>query len=183
MDCITRITGDIINDCLNAPIEGVEQRMYVMYRPDVTFTKSLSNKALITGITSLNVAFKVVGFKKSSNTKTALVSTDTLPDTYTQSIDFTIWSKDAATMANVSAMNELVIVVENKDKGLTGESAFEVFGVDSGLFKTALTSESNTDAGVIKVTMAAEGQKVAKYKFLHTDYATSKADLEALLVP
>jgi len=184
MSCITGIAANLINDCANSPVAGLEEVMYVFNADELTATKSLTLKSLVTDL-ALGIGkkgYKVQGFKKSHNSKNELVVSDTLPDMYKQTIDFQIWSKDAATVTALDQLNNLVIVTENKDKGVAGASAFNIFGLDTALFKAAMTQEANVDGGVFKVSMAADGQRVPFYNFYDTDYATSKATLEALLV-
>lgn len=79
-------------------------------------------------------------------------------------------------------LNLLFIVTENKDKGVAGESAFNIYGLDTALFKATLTQEVNVDGGVFKVSVAADGQRVPFYNLFNIDYATTKALLEALLI-
>lgn len=184
MSCITGIASDIINDCTLAPVAGVEETMYVFNKEELTAVKSLTNDNLVTDLTVIigKKGFKVKGFKKSSNAKSTLVVTDTLPDMYTQTMEFTVWGKDAETVKELKQLNNVVFVVEKKDKGASGDSAFAMYGYETGLFKATLEQDSNADGGVFKVSMVAEGQSTPYFNVYDTSYATTKAMLEALLV-
>ena len=174
----------MINDCAIAPIAGLEEVMYVFNADELTASKSSTVKTLVTDLSVLvgKKGYKVTGFKKSHNAKTELVVSDTLPDSYKQSVDFTVWSKDAATVTAIDSFNNVVIVVENKDKGVAGASAFAIYGLDTALYKATMTQEANVDAGVFKLSMVAEGQRVPFYNLYDTDYATTKALLDGLLI-
>lgn len=184
MSCIQGIAADLINDCSVSPLAGLEELMYVFNADELTATKSSTVKSLVTDLSVLvgKKGFKLTGFKKSHNAKNELVVSDTLPDSYKQTLDFTMWSKDAATVTALDSFNNVVIVVENKDKGVAGASAFAIYGLDTALFKATMTQESNVDAGVFKVSMVAEGQRVPYYNLYDTDYATTKALLDSLLI-
>lgn len=184
MGCITGIAINLINDCNNAPVSGLEETIYVFNADELTATKSLTIKSLVTDLTllALKKGYKVEGFKKSHNAKNELVVSDTLPDMYKQTIDFQIWAKDAATVSALDQLNNVVVVVENKDKGVAGASAFNIYGLDTALFKASMTQEANADAGVFKLSMVADGQRVPFYNLYKTDYIATKALLTGLLV-
>jgi hypothetical protein len=184
MACIQGIAADLINDCAVAPVAGLEEIMYVFNADELTATKSLTVKSLVTDLAVLvgKKGYKVQGFKKSSNAKNELVVSDMLPDMYKQTIEFQVWAKDSATITALDQLNNLVIVTENKDKGTAGASAFNIYGLDTGLFKATMTQDVNTDAGVFKLSMVADGQRLPFYNYYNTSYALSKADLEALLI-
>ena len=184
MTCITGIMAPILNNCANAPVAGLEEVMYVFNADELTATKSLTLKSLVTDLTLLATkkGYKVQGFKKANNAKNELTKSDTLPDMYKQTIMFEVWAKDAATVTALDQLNNLVIVTENKDKGIAGESAFNIYGLDTALFKESMTQEANADGGVFKLSMVAEGQRMPFYNLYDTDYATTKALLDGLLV-
>ena len=50
MSCITGIAANIINDCANSPIAGLEEVMYVFNADELTATKSLTLKSLVTDL-------------------------------------------------------------------------------------------------------------------------------------
>jgi len=188
MSCITGIAANLINDCANSPVAGLEEVMYVFNADELMAEQSSTLKSLVTDLTVLvgKKGYKVQGFKKSHNSKNELVVSDTLPDMYKQTIDFQIWSKDAATVTALDQLNNLVIVTENKDKGVAGASAFNIYGLDTALFKSAMTQEANVDGGVFKVSLAADGQRVPFYNLyspaITPSYAATKALLEGLLI-
>ena len=184
MNCQTGVIQNLINDCATAPIAGLEEVIYVFNHSELTATKSLTVKTLVTDLAILATkkGYKLQGFKKSNNAKNELVVSDTLPDSFKQTIDFTVWGKDSATVSQLVALNDLIFVVENKDKGVLGASAFNIYGLDSAMFKASMTQDAGADAGVFKLSMVAEGQTVPFYNFFDTDYATTKATLESLLV-
>jgi len=182
--CEIGIGADLINDCSAAPISGTEEVLYVFNKEEVTATFSLTSKTTITDLAVLvgKKGYKLQGYKKSTNPKSTLVVSDTLPDSFTQDIDFAVWGKDATTVEQLIKLGDVMVVAETKDKGLNGASAFKAYGVDSGLFKSALTQDTNADNGIFKLTLSAMEQRAPYYTVYDTSYAVTKAMLEALLV-
>lgn len=185
MSCIQGITANIINDCgVNSPIGGVEEILYAFNAEDVTFTYSLTNSSLITDIAVATgkQGYNIEGYKKTTNIKTTLVVSDILPEMYTHDVELTIWGIDATTVKQLKELNKIVLVVERKNKGVAGNGAFVVLGVNgSGLIKSSLTSDANADSGVWKLSLTATEQEAPQYIFYDTNYATSKATLDGLL--
>ena len=183
-DCIEGISQNLVNSCENPPILGLGDKAYFFNYDELTATKSLTLKSLVTDLAVAigKKGFTAQGHKKSMNAKNELVPSDQFPDTYKQTFDFVLWAKDAATVDAILKLNKVVVVIERDDKGVAGNSAFAIYGLDTPLYKVTTTQEDNVDNGVFKLSLAAENQRVPYYSFFDTDYATSKATLEALLV-
>jgi len=91
---------------------------------------------------------------------------------------------DADTIEALDNLSDLVIVVERKNKGLAGDGAFMILGLETGLYKSADASRLNADSGkrIIEMTNQAEEEStVSNHVFYDTSYSASKAALEALL--
>lgn len=184
MSCIDGAIMDMINSCENTPIGELDEIMYVFNADELTAVKSLTLKSLVSDLT-LPVGkkgYKIVGFKKDHDAGHELVASDTMPNTFDQNVDFAVWKKDAATISALTNLDNVVIVVENKDKGVAGESAFNIFGLDTGLFQSKNSRKANENSGITMISMSAKGQRVPFYNLFNTDYATTKALLEALLI-
>lgn len=180
--CIEGIFGNIVNDCTTLPVEGIENKAIIMNHADILSYVSVKSK-----VSSITRALATVGYsvditKKGGNTKSDLVVSDTLPDSYTHSFDFQVWTGDSTAINAITELNRVVVVVENKNKGLNGDGAFHILGLTNPLYKTASSEDKNADAGVFKITMAASNQKYPYHVLFATDYAASKALFDGLLV-
>ena len=186
-NCTGVLGADIINDCTKKPIGGLESVIYMFNRSEISGTISPANKVLLTDlvVASTKKGYKYEGFKKTANAGFDLVVSDNLPDAYTQTLSLTVWGIDSTTVKALNDLNDIVVVVENKNKGVAGDGAFEVYGFETGLYKTSLTKRSNDNGGTFSLEMASqsgEESSVSHHIYFDTNYATTKAALNALLV-
>ena len=186
-NCNFGILADILNDCAQRPTAGAEAVAYAMNRNDIdSVTHDATNRHLVTAITMKagTQAYKLEGFKKEIDAGADIVVTDTNPDKFNQYFKFEPWQVDAATVKALDNLSDLVIVVERKNKGLDGNGAFMILGLETGLYKSADASRLNSDSGkrIIEMTNQAEEEStVSNHVFFDTDLPTSKAALETLL--
>ncbi len=185
-NCLIGIAADIINDCDAAPVAGLEAVAYVMNRADVTYTLDATNRNLLTALgTEVGKnAYKLQGFKKNMNAGHDIVVSETTIDKYTQYFKFESWLIDAATTLALDGLSDLVVVVETKNKGVAGDGTFQVYGLETGLYKSSDTRRANDIDGnrVVELTnQAGEESSVSYHVFYDTDYATTQGALEALL--
>jgi hypothetical protein len=186
-NCLFGITADILYDCDQRPTSGAEEFAYAMNRTDIeTITYNATNKHNVTGITmkSDTIAYKISGFKKEIDAGADLVASDTNPDKYNQYFKFEPWQIDAATTKALDNLSDLVIIVERKNKGLAGDGAFMILGLETGLYKSADASRINSDSGkrIIEMTnQADEESTISKHIFFSVSYSASKLAIEALL--
>lgn len=187
-NCTGVLAGDIINDCTKKPIGGLESTIYLFNRSELTgVTISPTNKNLMTAIDVITTkkGFKYEGFKKTANAGFDLVVADNLPDAYTQILSLIVWGIDSATVLQLNNLNDIVAVVENKNKGVSGDGAFEVYGYETGLYKTSFTKRSNDNGGTFSLEMGTQSgeESSVSHHILHsTNYAATKAMLDALLI-
>ena len=188
-NCTGQIAADIILDCDKKPIAGLEVDILIINRDDI-LSKTIDplNKCKLTAIAlkSTKRAWKYQGYKKTANAGSDLVVTDNMPDAFTHYLSLTVWGGDSASVEAMRDMNDLVIIVENKNKGTAGDGAFEIYGDETGLYKTSMTKRSNDNGGVYALELATQSGEEASVPtrvFIATDYATTKAAFTALLTP
>lgn len=188
MGCADGIFKNIVSNCTTAKTAGLEATAYIFNRGDASFTFSnTQNKEnTITAITMATgkKAYKVQAFKKGINAGHSVVLADTRPDMYQQWVTFEAFEVLAEDTNNITALNDVVIVVEIKHKTTTGEGVFIAYGVKGGLWKAEDTLDWNADAGSRKVKLQSLGGNEEPYPYwivFSTDYATTKAMLEGLL--
>ena len=96
--------------------------------------------------------YKIQGFKKTNNAGFDLEVEDTMPDKYPTVFSVRLFGGiDSDTVQNLNNLNDIVIVVQNKNKGVSGSGAFEVYGFDTGLYKSSLTKRSNDNGGTFQL--------------------------------
>ena len=81
-------------------------------------------------------------------------------------------------------MYGFVIIVKRKNKGADGNGPFQIYGLQTGLYKSSDTMRANTASGkrIIELTNQTEEESTVSYHvFYDTDYATTKGAVEALL--
>ncbi|MFO7864466.1 MAG: hypothetical protein R6U85_10730 [Salinivirgaceae bacterium] len=185
--CTSGIAANLINDCNNLPTAGLERVIYAFNRSEISGTKDATNPNLMTGLSVESGAqgFKIEGYKKTNNVGFDFEADETMPERYPQFFSSVIWGIDAETVKALNDLNDIVIVVENKNAGQAGDGKFEVYGFDTGLYKTNLTRRSNENGGTFTLEMGSlEGEAPTRshYVLFDTDAATTKALLEDLLV-
>lgn len=188
-NCTGELAADIILDCDKKPIGGLEAEITLINRADIlSVTYSQTNPALVTAIAlkPTKKAWKYEGFKKTANAGSDLVVSDNMPDAFGQYLSLIIWGSDATTVNQLRSLNDMVAIVENKNKGLSGDGAFEIYGLETGLYKTTLTKRSNDNGGTYNMELgsqAGEESSVPTHIFFDTSYAATSAARTALYTP
>lgn len=186
--CTLGITGDIINDCDYSPVGGVEQNIVLFNRADISaVTYNGTNKHVVEDIV-LKVGKKgytLTGFKKSNNGGHELVVSENIPDRFKQSLSLVAWGIDSATIKALDNLDDLVAIVEMKNKGIAGDGAYQILGLETGLHKMTDARKYNDNLGTRAIelgTQDGEGATVSYHNFFKTDYATTKALVDSILV-
>jgi len=185
MSCISDIAKNIISNCTTQGSGGNEVKGWIMKRSEFTPTYDNTNPSKITSI-ALPVgakAYTFTGVKKLLNSGHDFVSEDNRADGFTHYVGFSGFEFDAASVENFDSLDDLVFVAESKDKTTTGDGVFRVYGAKQGLVKSSDTMRANDNYGARVIEMSTPSgmtEAYSNYTFLHTDYATSLADLVAL---
>lgn len=189
-DCLLGISSDVLKDCTAPPVRGVEKIAYIYNRDDVTITIDPANRNLVTNIipTSGNQGYKIEGKDLDMNAGHSIVTSETLPDKYLQTFNFAAWLLDSAATKNLDNLEDLVVVVESKNKntGTSGDGTFKAYGVETGLYKNADDHTANDNSGSRLITLANKSEEesnVSSHVVFDTDYATTKQILTASLTP
>lgn len=112
-------------------------------------------------------------------------------NTFTQNVSFKIFGTGpkVAEIVNGLANDELVVILEQKEKGVDGESAFRIFGLTNGLVASA-TDQNQYDEAIgagWSITLTEEGStNAAEYLFISTgegvdpSYESTKQAIDAM---
>lgn len=188
MACENKIKKNILSTCETQTIGGIEQVVYLINRTDIaSIDYHTGMTSLITNITLTNTAtttaYKLTGLKKSLNYKSDRVVAEDQADRFKHTFSFYGFEFDSASIENMDSMNDLVVIVERKDK-YNADGIFVALGVNTGLFITTDTSATNDSNGVRKIEMATLDGQLERYSqnnVLKVDYAQTKSMLEGLL--
>lgn len=185
--CTYLVSKAIQANCSNPIFGGLEQIGYLINRGDISsFTKTsgvVSAIALKTGAQAYTV--QQTGQQAFNGTSTEMQQGDVI-NTFNKVGSFIILDNApdvSEKTVNPLANGEFVLILENKYKDSGNKSAFEIIGLDRGCRATSITQNKYENMGGWVVELTETETPNASTFFWDTDYATSKAALEALLVP
>ena len=184
LNCEEKLAADIIKDCDNKPIGGIEVNAVLINFDDVdkaSSTFDASNDLIITNLatSSGTAGFSLEGIKQVNGISFELVKNEEGFDKYKHVFAGVILSPSAAnkkSVANIASGGRYVVVIEKKFKGASQADAFEVLGFDNGLEISTMVYNSKEADGVIKFELASaeafEEPEMTR-NVLETDYATT----------
>ena len=157
VDCTGKLTNDIIFDCDNAPVGGIEQNVILINKDDIDVTATtlaVGNRLLVDNI-QLKAgaeAYKLTGVKQSNGKAWELVKKENAPDKFKHTFSGVIFNPSLVNKAqadNLSKGGKYVVVVEQVWKGAGSKDAFEVLGYSSGLELSTMTNSSKENDNMI----------------------------------
>ena len=177
-------------DCDEPVTPGVDNRLLLGNKQDISVvTHTLT---VITAITmkTTKAMFAFNGIRQSLNPQYQFIP-QTVSVGYDHQVDFIVFDISQLQKDNIEAMGlgKLTAVVENKNSAGNGDNFFEVYGLDVGMeMQTAgripMDLETQGAFSLSLKTSDNEGKepKMPQTWFL-TDYDTTKALVDALLIP
>lgn len=183
------ISANMEKSCTNPLQAGTRDRAIVLNFADIvsisynsTNLQTVEDIVLATGATG----FYIDGKNNSIRPMAALVpgTFDNMFDHTVQMIGFDI-SPAAKEQFNSMKNGRFVVITENYYRGTSGNSAFEVYGLTTGLELTALTKDPNSQdtQGAFDFTLSTKTNKEPNLpnSFFVTSYSATKAIVDALL--
>lgn len=187
------ITKSIDFDCDNPLQAGAEDELIIINRSDwlaATISVNVSNPEVIEDVI-LEVgksAYRYEGKNNSNVPKYELIKQQ-FAEVYNHEVNFKIFKVDADTKLELErlAKGTVVVIVQNKFKGVSGNSAYEVYGADAGLVLTQNLREvtSADNQGAFDAILKSDENSLEPHMpktFFDTDYATTKAKVDALIL-
>lgn len=185
MACDGLITSDILFDCDNPSIAGLEVNVLLFNRADIDLTAvtfDATNKLLMTNfqLKTGSTGYLLKGVKQVNSTSFEQVVKETGTDKVNHTFNGLILTPtvdNKLQLQNMKDGGDLVAIVEKKYKGEDNVEAFEVLGYNSGLKLTASTYNSNENDGAITFALTSEdGYEEPNYPYnlLQTDYAATQ---------
>lgn len=162
IDCTGNLTADILFDCSNAPVGGIEQNVVLINKDDIDFantTIDASNRVLLTNLQlkAGKTGYLLTGVKQSSGKAWELVKKENAPDKFKHTFSGVIFNPTAANKQQADSLSKgakYVVVVEQVWKGTDSTEAFEVLGLTSGLELMAMTNNSKENDNMIMFELA-----------------------------
>lgn len=185
IDCTGSLTADIIFDCANAPVAGIEQNVVLINKDDIDIaatTISPTNRVLVTNLQLKpgKTGYKFQGVKQSNGKAWELVKKENAPDKFKHTFSGVIFNPGAENKQQADQLSKgakYVAVIEQVWKGEDSAEAFEVLGLGSGLELSTMTNSSRENDNMIVFELAsADGyEEVTMPKtLLDGDYAATK---------
>ena len=185
IDCTGNLTADILFDCANAPVGGIEQNVVLINKNDidvVNTTVDATNRVLVTNLQLLpgKTGYLLTGVKQANGKAWELVKKDNAPDKFKHTFSGGIFNPSAANKLQADSLSKgakYVAVVEQVWKGTDSDDAFEVLGLDAGLELMTMTNNSKENDNMIMFELSsADGfeDTTMPKTLLETDYATTK---------
>lgn len=185
MACNNKITADILFDCADAPLKGLDGGKAVILNWDeVDFVSSVQAGATITDLVALAVGFDVSWYKELASTSSSFAANAEDVDGFAHSFACRLSVSDAlnSERANELKNGRFIVVVETSYKSADKSEAFKVYGWDSGLQLSQMDGNSNENGGSLLFTLSTREGTVEKYPYnilIETDYATTKTSFDA----
>lgn len=182
------ISGNIAFDC-DVPMQsGTRDKAWIINLEDIDVITYNTNKMIVEEITLKvgKTAYFIDGQNNSIMPKCSLVKL-AYTDMYDHIVKMLGFDISPTVKENLEGMKSgrYVVITENVYKGTSGNSAFEIYGLNVGLEITILEKDPNNQdtQGAFDFTFATNKNKEPKMPltFFDTDYATTKALIEGLL--
>lgn len=192
ISCERILDRDFKYDCDNPPLQGLTDIVALINYNDIdraATTFDPNNKQLMTDLVlkAGKRAYRLEGYRLSNSAQASLVVKEApAVNAFLHTIGGVGVQVDAEQLDAISKLAQgakMVAVVERKFKGANQESAFLVFGYDSGMELATADYNSNEASGTLPFTIANpsdEEEPRPPYIWLNTDYATTLSDFESL---
>lgn len=184
------LTGGVTNDCVNVMVGGADDRLILFNWDEVeSLDRNVTNAQIVEAI---NMVATKTGYvfegKQSSNEPLQKLVKKKYENKWDHQVTFKIFSATPTTKAQVEKLKDgrFMALVQNNYKGASGNGAFELYGIDTGLLiEDAERNVADTDLmGAFNIVLKSH----ESYKEGHlpatvfiTDFATTKAMIDDLL--
>jgi hypothetical protein len=157
VDCTGHLTADILFDCSNAPVGGIEQNVVLINKDDIDVVASTidaSNRILVTNLQLKpgKTGYLLTGVKQSNGKAWELVKKENAPDKFKHTFSGVIFNPSAENKQQADSLSKgakYVAVIEQVWKGVTNKDAFEVLGFNAGLELMTMTNSSKENDNMI----------------------------------
>src|SRR3990167_767211 len=184
------ISASIVPDCDNPMVAGADDVLILVNKADIdSVTKNGANPLIIEDmlLASGTSAYSYTGKNNSNEPSHVLVRKD-FAEVYEHTIKFKVFKNDGATKKQLEelAAGRVVAIVLNNHRGAAGNSAYEIYGLDSGLILTAHSRNVADDAtqGAYDLELKSSPKALEPHvpaTFYITSFAATKAIVDGLV--
>lgn len=185
IDCTGSLTADILFDCTNAPVGGIEQNVILIAKDDIDLvntTTDASNRVLVTNLQLKpgKTGHLLSGVKQSNGKAWELVKKENAPDKFKHTFSGVIFNPGADNKQQADSLAKgakYVVVVEQVWKGSSSKDAFEILGLTSGLELMSMTNSSKENDNMILFELASSDgfeETTMPRTLLDGDYTATK---------
>jgi hypothetical protein len=183
--CESLLTGDILYDCDNPPVGGIEVNVLIGNRADIDYGASTVDPTNKTKLTNFALkegksAFFIQGVKQIQRAQSELVVKETGPNKHKHLFAGVVLSPSAANKLQAQYLSEganLFVIVETKWKGTAQADAFQLLGFRSGLEASVMTWNTTENDGAIMFEVSSPDgfeEPTLPMTLLETSYAATK---------
>jgi hypothetical protein len=185
VDCTGNLTADILFNCTNAPVGGIEQNVILINKDDidvVNTTTDATNRVLVTNLQlkPSKTGYLLSGVKQSNGKAWELVKKENAPDKFKHTFSGVIFNPSAANKQQADGLSKgakYVAVIEQVWKGTNSEDAFEILGLTSGLELMTMTNNSKENDNMIMFELSSSDgyeETTMPRTLLDVSYAATK---------
>ncbi|RWW99713.1 hypothetical protein [Flavobacterium cerinum] len=185
VDCTGNLTADILFNCSNAPVGGIEQNVILINKDDidvVSTTTDVTNRVLVTNLQLKpgKTGYLLSGVKQSNGKAWELVKKENAPDKFKHTFSGVIFNPSAANKQQADGLSKgskYVAVIEQVWKGTNSEDAFEILGLTSGLELMTMTNNSKENDNMIMFELSSSDgyeETTMPRTLLDVSYAATK---------
>lgn len=184
------LSSGLTLSCTNKLVGGVSPNVWIANKDDIaSWTVDGANALIVDAITMKAAkAFYLFEGKLKSTEPAARVVKGSYDNTWEHEVKIRAFDISPATVKQVAAMkdSQVVVIVQNNTKGTGGNSKYDIYGLDAGMFIEALERlpQNADDAGAWNITF--KTQEYAResnppYRLFDTDEATTDAIIAGLV--
>nr|DAD76907.1 MAG TPA: hypothetical protein [Siphoviridae sp. ct3b712] len=190
MDCSKIQVGFSLEECQALAVPGTGPRVILLNFSDIDKSKSVAGDSIISSIV-LKQGTKGYEVESLPNATVGSdsINVGTYVRTHAHNVIVRIFQKSEAAKKFVNGLTnaKVVAIVENNEHGIVGEVKYEVYGWDSGLGLSDLTTGTDmADNVVYQATLASDSnapEKTLPKSFYSENEAATDAAITALLSP
>ena len=183
MYCIKKLTDDVLFNCQNKSVKGLEKRILLLNYLDIDRKATILNESKTT-IEELSMKLGTRGYMLEGINNHFKGSQKLSKKAFDNEISVRVYQIDAHVLERVIELTKgnFVAIVETKNKGQNGENAFEVLGFDAGL--RLLSIQRDYDKSSATLTFSSyDNVKESRmvYKWLEKNYSNTLKKFNAKL--
>lgn len=156
--CENNIFQNIYATCENKIVSGIEQKIYLFNRKDVSYelgdgTNFAKNEIVSFSVKSGKTGYVAMGLKKNLTSGFERIISETAPDQWRNTLSLISYEFDKNAMRNIDEMGDIVAIIERK--GVKSEDgSFLALGLENGLYIDTDSWSANDNGGARSISLS-----------------------------